>query len=138
VIVPPVRDLEAEQRLPVFNSVESRWFGEGRSAPSLPGHASATGSRWSSPADAGWRAASTADSPASSGSTAAGLPQRKPNANLVPGTIPSREPVMPNRSPAAARERLAALQRGVDKGRAATGRAASPDEDEEAQPGSPS
>ena len=137
VIVPPVRDLEAEQRLPVFNSVESRWFGEGRSAPSLPGHTSATGSRWSSPADAGWRAASTADSPASSGSTAAGLPQRTPNANLVPGTIPSREPVMPNRSAAAARERLAALQRGVDKGRAATGRAASPDEDEEAQPGSP-
>jgi signal transduction histidine kinase len=137
VIVPPVRDLEAEPRLPVFNSVESRWFGEGRSAPSLPGHASATGTRWSSPADAGWRAASTADSPASSGSTAAGLPQRTPNANLVPGTIPSREPVMPTRSPAAARERLAALQRGVDKGRAATGRAASPDQDEEAQPGSP-
>ena len=137
VIVPPVRDLEGEQRLPVFNSVESRWFGEGRSAPSLPGHASATGSRWSSPGDAGWRAASTAGSPSSAGSTAAGLPQRMPKANLVPGAIPSPEPALPTRSPAAARERLAALQRGVDKGRAATGRAATPDEDEEAQPGSP-
>ena len=61
-----------------------------------------------------------------------------PNANLVPGAIPSTEPAaMPNRSPAAARDRLAALQRGVDKGRAATGKVASPGEDEEAQPGSP-
>jgi signal transduction histidine kinase len=29
VIVPPARDLEGEQRLPVFNAVESRWYGEG-------------------------------------------------------------------------------------------------------------
>ena len=135
VIVPPARDRGGEQRLPVFNAVESHWFGEGRSAP---GHASAAGSRWSSPADGGWRAASAADSPSSAGSTAAGLPQRLPNANLVPGAIPSTEPAaMPNRSPAAARDRLAALQRGVGKGRAATGKVASPGEDEEAQPGSP-
>jgi hypothetical protein len=62
---------------------------------------------------------------------------RLPNANLVPGTIPSVEPVVPNRSPAAARERLASLRRGVDKGRAATKRAASPGDDEETRPGSP-
>jgi len=137
VIVPPVRDLEGEQRLPVYNAVESRWFGEGRRAPSLPGHTATASSRWSSPADAGWRAANVADSPSSMGSTAAGLPQRAPNANLVPGTIPSAEPVLPTRSPAAARERLASLQRGVDKGRAATGHVVSPAEDEKAQPGSP-
>jgi hypothetical protein len=58
-----------------------------------------------------------------------------PNANLVPGTIPSAEPVVPNRSPAEARERLAALQRGVDKGRAAARQAASPGNNEETQPG---
>ena len=137
VIVPPVGNLEGEQRLPVFNAVESRWFGEGRSAPSSSGYSSAAGSGWSSPADVGWRAAGAADAPSSAGSTAAGLPQRQPNANLVPGTIPSAEPVMPRRSPAAARERLAALQRGVDKGRAVTGQMASPGEDEEAKPGSP-
>jgi len=143
VVVPPVRDLEGEQRLPVYNAVESRWFGEGRRAPSRPGQSqsqssqtAAAGNRWSSPADAGWRAASAADSPTSVGSTAAGLPQRAPNANLLPGTIPSAPPVMPTRSPAAARERLASLQRGVDKGRAATGQVASPGEDETAQPGS--
>jgi signal transduction histidine kinase len=136
VIVPPVRDLEGEQTLPVYNSVESRWFGEGRKAPALPGQTAAS-TRWSSPADAGWRAASVADTPSSTGSTAAGLPQRAPNANLFPGTIPSAEPAMPSRSPAAARERLASLQRGVDKGRAAAGQLATSGEDEKAQPGSP-
>jgi len=142
VLVPPAGDLEEEQKLPVYNAVESHWFGEGRGAPGSPGHAPADRGRWSSPADAGWRAASVADSPTSAGSTTAGLPQRMPNANLVPGSIPSAEPVMPNRSPAAARERLATLQRGIDKGRAATGQAAtgqaaSPGQDEETQPGSP-
>jgi len=43
---------------------------------------------------------------------------------------------MPNRSPAAARDRLAALKRGVDKGRAATRQAENPGEDEDARPGS--
>ena len=137
VIVPPAGDRGGEQRLPVFNSVESAWFSQGRSAPSSPGQTSAAGSGWSSPADAGWRAARAVDSPSSAGSTAAKLPKRQPNANLVPGTIPSPEPVLPNRSPAAARDRLAALKRGVDKGRAATRQAENPGEDEEARPGSP-
>jgi signal transduction histidine kinase len=136
VIVPPAGDRGAEQRLPVFNAVESAWFSQGRSAPGSPGQTSAAGSGWSSPADAGWRAARVVDSPSSAGSTAAKLPKRQPNANLVPGTIPSPEPVMPNRSPAAARDRLAALKRGVDKGRAATRQAENPGEDEEARPGS--
>jgi signal transduction histidine kinase len=135
VIVPPAGDRGGEQRLPVFNSVESAWFSQGRSAPSSPGQTSAAGSGWSSPADAGWRAARVVDSPSSAGSTAAQLPRRQPNANLVPGTIPSPEPVMPNRSPAAARDRLAALKRGVDKGRAATRQAENPGEDEDARPG---
>jgi len=136
VIVPPAGDRGAEQRLPVFNAVESAWFSQGRSAPGSPGQTSAAGSGWSSPADAGWRAARVVDSPSSAGSTAAKLPKRQPNANLVPGTIPSPEPVMPNRSPAAARDRLAALKRGVDKGRAATRQAENPGEDEDARTGS--
>ena len=140
VIVPPAGDRAAEQRLPVFNAVESAWFSQGRSAPGSPGspgQTPAAGSGWSSPADAGWRAARAVDSPSSAGSTAAKLPKRQPNANLVPGTIPSPEPVMPTRSPAAARDRLAALKRGVEKGRAATRQAENPGEDTEARPGSP-
>jgi signal transduction histidine kinase len=135
VIVPPAGDRQAEQRLPVFNAVESAWFSQGRSAPGSPGQTSAAGSGWTSPADAGWRAARVVDSPSSAGSTAARLPKRQPNANLVPGTIPSTEPVLPNRSPAAARERLAALKRGVDKGRAATRQAEGAGGDEETRPG---
>jgi signal transduction histidine kinase len=137
VIVPPAGDRGGEQRLPVFNAVESAWFSRGRSAPGSPGQTSAAGSGWSSPADAGWRAARAADSPSSAGSTAAKLPKRQPNANLVPGTIPSPDPVMPNRSPAAARDRLAALQRGVAKGRAATTQAENPGEDSGPRPGPP-
>ncbi len=77
VIVPPTGDRGGEQRLPVFNSVESRWFREGRSAPGSPGQASAAGSGWSSPADAGWRAARAVDSPSTAGATAAKLPKRR-------------------------------------------------------------
>ena len=137
LIVPPAEDLGAQRRLPIFDAVESRWFRDGRGAPSLSGRTAATGSRWSSPADAGWHAAAAADSPSSGGSTGAGLPRRLPNANLVPGAIPSAAPLAPHRSAAAARERLAGLQRGVDKGRAAARQAASPGEDEEAQTGMP-
>jgi signal transduction histidine kinase len=140
VIVPPAGDPGGEQRLPVFNAVESHWFNQGRNSLTAPGQSSATASPWSSPADAGWRAASAADSPSSAGSTPVGLPKRLPNANLVPGAIPAAEPavpVVPNRSAAAARERLASLQRGIDKGRAATRQAARPGEDKEARPGTP-
>jgi hypothetical protein len=40
---------------------------------------------WSSPADAGWRAAQALKNPAQAGQTQAGLPRRTPKANLVPG-----------------------------------------------------
>jgi signal transduction histidine kinase len=135
VIVPPAGDLRGEQQLPVFNALESSWFRDGRGAPSSSGHAAAAGDRWSSPADAGWRAARVADSPSSAGSTTAGLPQRSPKANLVPGSIPGPEPVTPpSRSPSAAQERLAALQRGTDKGRSVTRQTVSPAENDETQP----
>jgi signal transduction histidine kinase len=136
VIVPPAGDARGQQQLPVFNALESSWFRDGRGAPSSPGHAPAAENRWTSPADAGWRAARVADSPSSAGSTTAGLPQRSPNANLVPGAIPSTEPVaLPSRSPAAAQERLAALQRGTDKARSVTRHAAGPAENDDKQPG---
>jgi len=99
--------------------VESVWFRSGRQAPASPGRTAAPESRWSSPADEGWQAAQTVGSPASGGSTAAGLPRRLPNANLLPGSIPSTPPAAPNRSAAAVRDRLAGLQRGASEGRAA-------------------
>jgi signal transduction histidine kinase len=120
VIVPPAEDLARTGGSPIYTEVESVWFRSGRQAPGSPGRTAATESGWSSPADAGWQAAHTVDSPASGGSTAAGLPRRMPNANLIPGSIPNTPPpAAPNRSPAAVRDRLAGLQRGVSEGRAA-------------------
>jgi signal transduction histidine kinase len=134
VVIPPAEDSSERRRLPIFDAVESNWFRGGREAASSSGSSSglsATGTgpnRWSSPADEGWNAAETVDSPAAGAPTAAGLPRRLPNANLVPGAIPSTstETVVPNRSPAAARDRLAGFQRGISEARAAVGEPASP------------
>lgn len=132
VVVPPAEGPAKAGGPPIYDSVESLWFSrDGRTAPAPSGRAAVAESRWSSPADEGWRAAETVDSPSSSGSTAAGLPKRQPNANLIPGVIPASQPVVPNRSAAAARDRLAGFQRGVTEARAASGGAANPDEPDE-------
>ncbi len=131
VIVSSAEGPAGTRRLPIFDAVESGWFRGGRMTPGSSGITSAAESRWSSPADEGWHAAETVDSPSSGGSTAAGLPQRLPNANLVPGTVPGTQPVVPNRSPAAARDRLAGFQRGVSDGRAVASEAANPGEEDE-------
>jgi hypothetical protein len=130
VIVPSAEGRTEKRGLPIFSEVESRWFRDGRDTPAAGTASTATESRWSSPVDAGWRAAQAADSPSSAGSTAAGLPRRPPNANLIPGAVPSMETVLPSRSAAAARERLAGLQRGIGEGRAAAKQAASSSEEE--------
>jgi signal transduction histidine kinase len=133
VIIPPVEGPPDTRRLPIYDSIESNWFGGGREAPSSSsGLTAATRSGWSSPADEGWNAAKTVDSPSSGGATSAGLPKRLPNANLVPGAIPpSTETVLPNRSAAAARDRLAGFQRGVGEARAAASEMASPGGEDE-------
>jgi hypothetical protein len=77
---------------------------------------------WSSPGDDGWRVAAEAVlTPASSGTTTAGLPRRTPQANLVPGSAGAREPrqARPTEPPEAARSRLAGFQRGSLRARAA-------------------
>ncbi|HEX9030954.1 MAG TPA: nitrate- and nitrite sensing domain-containing protein [Streptosporangiaceae bacterium] len=124
VIVPPASLLGGENRLPIFEAVESDWFRRGR--PSLQPASSpserASGQGWSSPGDAGWRAAEAAVVPSSSGVTVAGLPRRVPKANLIPGTATAEAPASPPvRSAAATRDRFASLQRGMREGRAATG-----------------
>ena len=131
VVVPPAEDLEETHRLPIFDAVESHWFRGDRKVPGGSGLTGPAGSRWSSPADEGWHAAETVDSPSSGGQTTAGLPRRLPNANLVPGAIPSTQPVAPNRSAAAARDRLAGFQRGFTEGRAVGSETANPGEEDE-------
>jgi hypothetical protein len=123
VKVPPPVSNGQENRLPIFESVESDWFRRGRQVAERSAPVPDSGSAgWSSPADAGWQAAEVAQAPVSAGYTGAGLPKRVPKANLVPGAAgPSAAPPSsaPARSAAQARERLASFQQGIRKARAA-------------------
>ncbi len=149
VVLPPSEHVATQNRLPIFEAVESDWFRRGRTGvaavgtgmggnggqgsgpgsasteswPSEPGAASAPEPEvtWAaSAADQGWEAAAAVSSPSTGGTTSAGLPKRVPQANLVPGTA-SPEPVMPGpaRSATVTRDRFASFQRGVREGRAA-------------------
>src|SRR5262249_37687142 len=81
VIVPPAASIGEENRLPIFESVESDWFRRGRLGgdwpPPVPSQVPSSAG-WSSPADEGWQAAEVAQAPVSSGTTRAGLPKRVP------------------------------------------------------------
>jgi len=138
VTVPPAGQ---EQRLPIFDSLESDWFRRSgktlATAQQRPQGAQAAPSAgqgsWTSPADEGWRAAQAVATPAAGETTQAGLPRRVPRANLVPGSVgggngdggqgsagsPETEAEAPVRSPDAARSRMSSFQRGVREGRAA-------------------
>jgi len=144
---------DRERRLPIYDAVESDWFGNRRRQAG--GSAATDTAGWTTPADPGWDAARAAVRPAASGTTAAGLPVRSPRANLVPGTIGSG-PASPGtaspgtaspgtaspgtasaahpdtppipRSASAVRDRLSGFQRGTSQGRAAL----SPDGDDQA------
>jgi len=82
-------DAAEERRLPIYDAVESDWFGNRRK---LPTGSAAAGGGWTTPADPGWGAAQAAVAPVSSGTTTAGLPVRVPRANLVPGTAGGAQP----------------------------------------------
>ncbi len=130
VVVPPGVSA-GDNRLPIFESVESDWFRRGRheaisamSDQGEPAHRAAeTANGWSSPADDGWRAAEAVESPSAAGLTPAGLPRRVPQANLVPGGVSEPQvaayQAAPTRSAAATRQRMSNFQRGAQEGRAA-------------------
>ena len=134
VTVPP--PAAADQRLPIFDSLESDWFrrsGKTLSPVHPPGVAAASASQgapaqqvtqpvWTSPADEGWRAAAVVASPTAGDTTQAGLPKRVPRANLVPGSVGGggeAEAEAPARSADTIRNRMASFQRGAREGRAA-------------------
>jgi signal transduction histidine kinase len=123
VIVPSAPGIGDENRLPIFESVESDWFRRGRLAADWPAPVSSQApspAGWSSPADEGWQAAGVARAPVSSGTTRAGLPKRVPMANLVPGSAGASAAPVPPRSAAQTRERMASFQQGIRNARAAT------------------
>jgi len=132
ITVPPAA-AQPQQRLPIFDSLESDWFrrsGQTMTAtqqrpqgvPAAQGPPAQQAFR-TSPADEGWKAAQAVASPEAGETTGAGLPKRVPRANLVPGSVGSgggQEPEAeaPVRSPDAVRNRMASFQRGVREGRA--------------------
>jgi signal transduction histidine kinase len=121
VAIPPAVAAAQDQRLPIFDSLESDWFRRsGKSLSSANGAAAAQS--WESPADEGWRAARVVASPAAGETTTAGLPKRVPRANLVPGSVgggDDSETAPPVRSAETVRNRMASFQRGVREARAA-------------------
>jgi signal transduction histidine kinase len=130
VMVPP--PATPDQRLPIYDSLESDWFrrsgktmSTARSSAGAQVGQTAAQSSWTSPADEGWRAAQALAAPSAGVTTQAGLPKRVPRANLVPGSVgggggDDAEADAPVRSPDVARTRMASFQRGVREGRAAT------------------
>ncbi|HEY4018733.1 MAG TPA: HAMP domain-containing sensor histidine kinase, partial [Pseudonocardiaceae bacterium] len=73
---------------------------------------------WPTVADEGWEAAEDALSPTPSAFTPAGLPRRKPRAQLVPGSVATKgRPAMAGVDAGAVRDRLNSFQRGVRQGR---------------------
>jgi len=121
VTIPPTVTPATDQRLPIFDSLESDWFR--RSGKSLTSSAApAAGQAWNSPADEGWRAARIVASPEAGETTTAGLPKRVPRANLVPGSVgggEETESAPPARSADTIRNRMSSFQRGVREARAA-------------------
>jgi signal transduction histidine kinase len=131
VTVPPAVSATHDQRLPIFDSLESDWFRRSGNAALNSGATSAAapaavaaGQTWSSPADEGYRAARVAAEPASDETTTAGLPKRTPRANLVPGSVggggngDETDSAPPARSADTIRSRMASFQRGVRDARA--------------------
>jgi hypothetical protein len=137
VVVPPA-EVAAQNRLPIFEAVESDWFRRGRSglggwpgpqdggsapAPSPSAGTSIPEVSWATPSDQGWQAAAAVASPSTGGTTGAGLPKRVPQANLVPGAAGTSDhavaPPAPARSASTTRDRFTSFQRGSREGRAA-------------------
>ena len=128
VTIPPAVGATHDQRLPIFDSLESDWFRRSGNASLSSSTATApaavaAGQTWSSPADEGYRAARVASEPASDETTTAGLPKRTPRANLVPGSVggsggDESDSAPPPRSAETIRSRMASFQRGVRDARA--------------------
>ena len=72
---------------------------------------------WQTAADEGWQAARAATSVSVDATTNAGLPKRKPMAQLVPGGVDRAETSTQRRTPEAVRGLLSAYHRGVQRGR---------------------
>ena len=114
---------------PIFHAMLSKWFTDRQENPAstdalaYPVDDVADDVGWASNADAGWEAAEAASEPAVDELTAAGLPKRRPQAFLVPGSAAPDSltnglpPQPPARHASAVRDRMSSFQRGLTMGR---------------------
>ncbi len=121
---------------PIFEAMLSKWFTEPQEQAAPADNIGEPGSTldgWESEADAGWQAAKAASEPIADELTAAGLPKRRPQAFLVPGSVASvatlNEPMAAAvmRNADVVRGRMSSYQQGLTRGRHA-GPAIAPDE----------
>ena len=123
MVLPPAGSSGPENRLPIFEAVESDWFRRGGHPVGRPASPpDADEASWSSSADAGWQAAEAVRAPVFADTTQAGLPKRVPKANLVPGGAGSPAAPAPpaaGRSASQTRQRLSSYQQGIRKARTA-------------------
>jgi signal transduction histidine kinase len=100
---------------PIFRAMLSRWFTEADQS----GRTAVVQGGWESEADAGWLAAQAVGQPVEYELTAAGLPKRRPQAFLVPGSVGASATTSPPgaRNADAVRGRMASYQQGLTRGR---------------------
>jgi signal transduction histidine kinase len=114
---------------PIFHAMLSRWFTERQEKSTAAEEVTySVDDRpeefgWESEADEGWQAAAAASEPTIDEITPAGLPKRRPQAFLVPGSVSPGQMAngLPSPAPArhasAVRERMSSFQRGLTMGR---------------------
>ena len=105
-----IRDLEPAPvaETPIFRQLSSSWLSEDGS-DDLP---------WASnEIDEGWQAAERATTAQAAGTSASGLPMRRPGATLVPGQAGATEGATIARDPEAIRRHLNRHRAGVQRGR---------------------
>jgi signal transduction histidine kinase len=122
----PVVSAEATGTTQVLPSAVSAWFAAHEATPAAPRRADPAPAvpalptrEFATAADEGWRASAAAVD-RQDGTTAAGLPKRRPHARLVPGRAGPVAPTAqapPRRAAEDVRDLLATHQRGVRQGR---------------------
>ena len=111
----PARPAEVPQQAPPESrDLDRETVGAGAATSNGAGMSS---NPWQTAADEGWQAARAAAETPVDATTTAGLPKRKPMAQLVPGGVDRAENSTQRRTPEAVRGLLSAYHRGVQRGR---------------------
>ncbi|HWS31303.1 MAG TPA: nitrate- and nitrite sensing domain-containing protein, partial [Actinoplanes sp.] len=117
----PIRTVPAvpqQTAAPEVRDFDTATVGSPAAAPAAYGNGDAPAANpWRTAADDGWQAARQAAEAPVDATTTAGLPKRKPMAQLVPGGVERAGTSVQRRTPEGVRGLLSAYHRGVARGR---------------------